>query len=67
MSQKKLFRLLSWSKNVNLYNFSLEWKFLFVDHRAPPIIGKICSTVLIDAGKYIKTFFLHVRAIFVDC
>ena len=23
--------------------FSLEWKFLFVDHRAPPIIGEFLS------------------------
>ena len=64
---KKTLMHLSWFKNVNSNNFSLEWKFLFVDHRAPPIIGKICRTVLIDARKYTKTFFLHVRAIFDDC
>ena len=54
---KKTLKQLSWFKNVNSNNFSLEWKFLFVDHRAPPIIGKICRTVLIDARKYIESLF----------
>ena len=56
MPQKSLM-FLSRFKNVNSNNFSLEWKFLFVDHRAPPIIGKICRTVLIDARKYIESLF----------
>ena len=32
--------------------FSLEWKFLFVDHRAPPIIGEFLS----DFFQWIKYF-----------
>lgn len=38
------------SQNEFLSKHSLEWKFLYLDHRAPPIIGYLPFEVLGTSG-----------------
>ena len=53
------------SKHEFTSRYSLEWKFLFLDHRAPPIIGFLPFELLGTSGynldRSYKTFYTSGR------